>query len=256
MDVHRLHCRGQRIEMTKTNEHGRLIAAAAKAALLQLGCAQKGQSRVWYSDQRCWLIAVEFQPSGWPNGVYLNIFVTWLWAVTRGHSVHYRPFDLISFVDVDQFAPQIANMAQTAANEVGKVRQQFKSLRNIHDYIIEHAHRDGWPIYDAAVSSGLIGDLTSARSFFERMAAWATPGYDWQEQLKRDSATLAAIVDQPVLFRAKIVDLIAQRRHLMRLPPDPDCLDALNAQVELSFRRRSRQQHLQARPRSASNGKN
>ena len=124
-------------------------------------------------------------------------------------------------------------MAQTAANEVVKVRKQFESSRNIRDYIIKHACRDGWPIYDAAISSGLIGDLTSARFFFERMAAWVTPGYNWQEELKRDSATLAAIVDQPALFRARILDLIGQRRHLTRLPPDPDCLDTLDLKVSL-----------------------
>ena len=218
--------------MAQSNEHGRLIAAAAKAALLPLGCVRKEQSRVWYSDQRYWLIAVEFQPSGWPKGRYLNIFVTWLWTMSRGYSIHYRPFDLIPFVDVDQFSPRIADMAQTAANEVVKVRKQFESFRNIHDYIIKHACRDGWPIYDAAISSGLIGDLTSARFFFERMAAWVTPGYDWQEELKRDSATLAAIVDQPALFRARILDLIGQRRHLTRLPPDPDCLDTLDSKGE------------------------
>jgi hypothetical protein len=54
--------------MAKANEHGRLIAAAAKAALAPLGCVRKGQSRVWYSDQRYWVIAVEFQPSGWSKG--------------------------------------------------------------------------------------------------------------------------------------------------------------------------------------------
>jgi hypothetical protein len=38
--------------MSTQNEHGKLIAAAAKKALLPLGCVRKGQSRVWYSDQR------------------------------------------------------------------------------------------------------------------------------------------------------------------------------------------------------------
>jgi hypothetical protein len=49
--------------MSKQNEHGKLIAAAAKAALLPLGCRRKGQSRCWYSDERFWYIFIEFQPS-------------------------------------------------------------------------------------------------------------------------------------------------------------------------------------------------
>ena len=33
------------------NEHGKLIASAAKAALEPLGCVRKGRSRVWYADR-------------------------------------------------------------------------------------------------------------------------------------------------------------------------------------------------------------
>ncbi len=219
--------------MAKTNEHGRLIAAAAKAALLPLGCVRKGQSRVWYSDQRYWLIAVEFQPSGWSKGSYLNIFVAWLWKTTRGYSMHYRPCDFIPFVNVDQFTPRIAEMAQTAATEVVKVRKQFESFRNIHDHIIKHVRRNCWTIHNAAISSGLIGDLPLAHSFFERLATMETYGYDYVEKLKRDSAGLAAIVDQRALFRTRILDLIGERRHLMRLPPDPHCLDALDSRAKL-----------------------
>ena len=66
--------------MAKQNEHGKLIAAAAKAALLPLGCRRKGQSRCWYSDERFWCIFIEFQPSGWSKGSYLNAAATWLWV--------------------------------------------------------------------------------------------------------------------------------------------------------------------------------
>jgi hypothetical protein len=216
--------------VAKTGEHGQLIAAAAKAALLPLGCVRKGQSRVWYSDQRYWLIAVEFQPSGWSKGSYLNIFVDWLWNVTSGYSINYRPF-IPPFVNADQFTPRIAAelAAQIAAVEVLKLRKRFESFKNIHEHLIKQARRDGRHVYNAAIASGLIEDLPSAHVFFEEMAATETHGSDWQEKLKRDSATLAAVVDEPAAFRATILDLIGQRRQLQRLPTDPDCLDALDA---------------------------
>lgn len=123
-------------------------------------------------------------------------------------------------------------MAETAAREVVKVRKQFESFNDIYEHIIRHADRDSWPVYNAAISSALAGDIKSARYFFEKMAAWTTYGYAWQEKLKQDSAALAAIVDQPALFRATILDLIGKRRQLMRLPPDPNCLDALDSTGE------------------------
>ena len=78
--------------MAKQNEHGRLIAAAAKAALAPLGCKRKGQSRFWYSDQRFWIISIEFQPSGWAQGSYLNVGENWLWypGAFWGFSYVYR----------------------------------------------------------------------------------------------------------------------------------------------------------------------
>ena len=44
----------------RENEHGRIIASAAKVHLLPLGCKRKGHSRSWLSDQRFWLIGIEF----------------------------------------------------------------------------------------------------------------------------------------------------------------------------------------------------
>ncbi len=153
--------------MAKTNEHGRLIAAAAKAALVPLGSVRKGQSRVWYSDQRYWVIAVEFQPSCWSKGSYLNVSVAWLWKAIRGYSFRYRPFDFISFESVEQFTPLIAEMANVAAREVVKIRKQFASYSDIHDYIVRHANRDSWPIYHAAISSALAGDIKRTPFFRE-----------------------------------------------------------------------------------------
>src|SRR4051812_24961685 len=108
--------------MTQQNEHGRLIAAAAKAALSPLGCKRKGQSRFWYSDQHFWVVSIEFQPSGWAKGSYLNVGAHWLWYSNRnwGFSEEARVEDLgfTRFENVEQFRPLIAAMATRAAEEV------------------------------------------------------------------------------------------------------------------------------------------
>src|SRR2546426_11816134 len=106
--------------MGKPNEHGRLIAAAAKTALLPLGCRRKGQSRLWYSDQRFWIISIEFQPSAWSKGSYLNVGAAWLWHARTGFGFDagYRVADFISFESQEQFAPLIEQMAARASQEV------------------------------------------------------------------------------------------------------------------------------------------
>jgi hypothetical protein len=61
------------------NDHSGLIRTAAKAALSPLGFQQKGRSRVWFADRGLWMLLVEFQPSGFGKGSYLNIGASWLW---------------------------------------------------------------------------------------------------------------------------------------------------------------------------------
>jgi hypothetical protein len=211
--------------MAQQNEHGRLIAAAAKAALVPLGCRRKGQSRLWFSDQRFWLISAEFQPSGWSKGSYLNMGARWLWSEGPGISLAYRPVDFISFENAAQFQPLIEQMAARAAQEVLSLRARFRSLTDIYRYLLPLAVRDGWPIYHAAVAAGLIGDVHESQALFRRMEEWPTHGYDWQLSLKAEGVALSALLDRPNRYRSAVLAIIEKRRALFGLPSDPHCLD-------------------------------
>jgi hypothetical protein len=220
-------------KMPSQNEHGKLIAAAAKAALLPLGCIRKGQSRLWYSDQRFWAISIEFQPSGWSKGSYLNIAANWFWHLGPGYSLWYRPGDFIPFENAEQFKPLIEDMAAMAAREVLTMRDRFKTLANIQHYLITPPIRDGSPVHDAAVASWLIGDVKLSKTLFRRMAQWQTYGYDWEKSLKKRSAEFAAQVDNPSKFMARVAETIQQQRKLVNLPLYPECLeDLIRARAE------------------------
>jgi hypothetical protein len=117
--------------MSQPNEIGRLIAVAAKAALEPLGCDRLGKTRTWISDQRFWLIIIEFQPSSWEKGSYLNVGAMWLWHAHVGHSFNagYRIANFVPFFNSEQFSLAAASLAAQAANEVQRLRNQFQSLR-------------------------------------------------------------------------------------------------------------------------------
>ena len=63
-------------------------------ALQPLGFRRKGQSRLWGGDHGWWLAVVEFQPSGFRKGSYLNVAAHWLWS-----DGGYISFDLGSGAD-------------------------------------------------------------------------------------------------------------------------------------------------------------
>lgn len=218
--------------MAKVNQHGRIVAAAASAALLPLGLKRKGRSRVWYSDQRIWIIAVEFQPSGWSKGSYLNVSIKWLWHPGAGYDLSDRPVDFIPFENAEQFTPLVEGMAARAAQEVEVWKDRFKTFAGIRQYLVAQAKGDGWPIYNAAIATGLDGDSDTSRRYFQRLKDWETYGYDWQLRLKADSAALAALLLDPTKFRAKVLHIIQCQRALMRMPPDSNCLEMIGFQAE------------------------
>jgi len=113
--------------MAKQNEHGRIIATAAKATLLPIGCRRIGQSRCWISDQRYWIILIEFQPSAWAKGSYLNVTPHWLWLRYGANDYHPRPADFIPFENAERFTPLIENMAAVAARTVLDMRARFRT---------------------------------------------------------------------------------------------------------------------------------
>lgn len=211
--------------MAQTSEHGRIIAAAAKAALTPIGCRRRGQSRVWISDQRCWVIAVDFQPSAWSRGTYLNVTPSWLWLRMGGTQGSNRVEDFIPFENAEQFTPLITEMANRAAKEVLALREKFRSLSDIYNDFVGRVTGDGYPVYRAAVTAGLVRDVQNARHLFERMEALETHGYQSLTTMKSESAAFAALLDDPQQYRSAALNRIEERRQVLQLPTDPRCLE-------------------------------
>jgi hypothetical protein len=205
--------------MAKQNEHGRLIAAAAKRHLAPLGCKRKGQSRLWISDERYWLITVEFQPSAWSKGSYLNVRPQWLWLRFGAGDDFPRPADYIEFENTEQFKPLIEDMAAIAAQAVLAFRGRFRNLADVERYFAERITRDGWPVYRAAVTAGIVGKVETARKLFKRMESFDTENHTSWQEMKSWSATLAALLDDPRRYRSAISSTITDLRKTWGLPP-------------------------------------
>jgi hypothetical protein len=215
--------------MAKQNDHGKLIAAAAKAALLPLGFRRKGQSRVWISDERSWTITVEFQPSAWEKGTYLNVWPQWLWLRLIGGHVDERVGDFIPFKSAEQFVPRVADLAAQGVQRVQELRDQFRSLSDINSFFASHITSDGFPLYRAAITAGLVGDLAAARRHFLRMEAVDPEDSPYRMQRKAECAALSALVENPEKYRATLKATVDDWRQRLRLTPYPECLEGTDA---------------------------
>lgn len=213
--------------MAKQNEHGKLIAAAAKAALLPLGCRRKGQSRCWSSDERFWYIFIEFQPSAWSKGTYINVGPIWLFLRPWGGEVTRRLGNYIEFESVEQFGPLIEQAAKLVAAEVIALRTKFRTPADIHRFFTGNLSWSG-NVYRAAITGSLVGDFALARQLFAQIKQLDPTRHGLQlRNIQAECAKLAALLDDPVAYRSAILEKIAARRQASGLPPDPQCLDSL-----------------------------
>lgn len=183
--------------MAKQNEHGKLIAAAAKAALAPLGCRRIGQSRTWISDHGAWVVMIEFQPSAWEKGTYLNVWPSWLWLRMGSGDADIRVGEYIPFESVQQFEPLVKELAEQGARTVLELRRRFRTLSDINAYFAGRVAGEGFPVYRAAMTAGLLGDITSSRNLLRRLKDWPPIGLQWQQMMQEECAAMAKLLDDP-----------------------------------------------------------
>ena len=203
--------------------HDKIIADAAKAALAPLGFRRKGQSRTWLADHGWWLTVVEFQPSAWSKGSYLNVAAHWLWSEMGSVSFDFggRVAEFVEYLSDAQFAPAIAPFAESAAAEAERLTQTFTSLGATATVLLKEeralgeAGRGGWMAYNAGVVAGLVGREDEAAEMFGRVLDRpASPGSVLHPAAER----MATLASEPSRVRNEVASLIWRQRDALRLP--------------------------------------
>jgi hypothetical protein len=201
--------------------HSKIIAQAAKETLSPLGVFQKGRSRTWIDDRGWWIVVIEFQPSSWSRGSYLNVGAMWLW-----HEKDYFSFDFgsriarfVRYSDERQFTPEAMKLAAQAREETIKLRRQFASVSDAARYLPKRARKHGnpWTELAAAIALGYVGTPSQSRSFFESIER-IKPTYEWETRLRETARAFAEILDNPINFRRSVEETIWRTRKLLKLP--------------------------------------
>jgi hypothetical protein len=209
-----------------------------------MGLRQKGRSRVWIDDHGWWLTVVEFQPSSFTQGTYLNVGVNWLWwpkdhlsfdhggrvrwttttHPTRvAHTSDQHTTEFVAYEDEDQFASATHGVAVAAAQRVTELRELFTDVRSTAQTLNEHATTDdqGWPSYHAGVASGLAGDSAKARSRLSSVVS-GQPVTTWQEELIAQARDLLELLDDHLAYVDRITSTMIQARARLKLEPTID----------------------------------
>lgn len=205
--------------MPHEQTHSKLLTAAARQFLGTLGVRQKGRSRTWLDDNGWWLCIVEFQPSGFSRGSYLNVGCMWLWHETdflsfdEGHRVE----NFVPFINSDQFVMVAQEFAQRAADEVQRYRTLFATVSDVADYYIKRKPSAFWSSFHAGVACGLVGRVSASRRFFEQVLE-SSEDLDWVKSAQAEAAALNAVLDDIDTFRQRVWDQVNRTRELLKLP--------------------------------------
>lgn len=207
--------------MTTTGTtHNAQLAKAAKKHLGPIGMKRKGQSRVWFKDNGWWLGVVEFQPSSWSKGSYLNVAAMWLWNAKDywSHDEGGRVEKFHEFKDADQFADAADALALRARDEVLALSQRFSSLALVAAHLARNSDENPWQSYHAAMAALAIGDAEHAQKRFRALLAFkdAAPFMVALKAKVRSFSELLASGTEPLEI---VGQEVTHTRALLKLPP-------------------------------------
>lgn len=164
-----------------TGQHQKIINAAAKKILAPEGLFRVGSSRTWIDDNGYFVIQIEFQPSLYDKGSYLNVGISFLWessaglnetlAFHVGHRINETGY--VSYIGDDAvFTEKMERLAEAAMKKV----REYRLFCNM-DYAKEQMqnqlnsmseNRVFWEIYNLAMLCFLKKDFNEGKEYFNR----------------------------------------------------------------------------------------
>ena len=148
--------------MIENPDHNKIIKKTARAVLSTMGLIQKGQSRTWIDDNGWYFTVVEFQPSAYGKGSYLNIGIHFLWSKhdylsydIGGREDGFAEFD----GDESKFYSDMLSFAEKCSVLVQQYRL-FKKESHAKEYILKNkiTYSSSWDLYHKMMICGLTKD--------------------------------------------------------------------------------------------------
>jgi hypothetical protein len=194
-----------------------MITAAVEKHLAPIGVIRKGRSRLWIDDHAWWLGIVEFQPSSFSKGSYLNVGVMWLWNVSDhlAFDVFLRIGGFVSYVSDSQFAPECDRLAQLALAQLNEWRRCFSSIAETAAFLAARSPSTANDCLNAGMADGFSGNRDGAVALFNRYIAYED-SREWAIQKRIEVAALASLPNVESLQFA-IQDRVRSSREALRL---------------------------------------
>lgn len=203
--------------MSVETNHNKIINQAAKEILKPCGLFQKGQSRLWVDDNGWFLILVEFQPSAWDKGTYLNVAIHYLWdkkdylSFDYGHRVN----EFVAFDGNEtKFYSDLILLSEKALEKVKEYRK-FKDVPYAKEKIVKYnGHASlSKELYNKMMICGLAKD-TQATKFYKKLEdSIKHSELEWEKEYYIELAEkISPVIANAEKFQEYVVDKIKMQR--------------------------------------------
>lgn len=158
--------------------HNQIIRQMCKEELLPLGVFRKGRSRIYLDDNVIYFTVIEFQPSGFSVGTFLNVGMHPLWTTPRPDYLTFitekgsRVCRFLPFETEVQFrAGLVPYLAK--ANEQILYYRQYRDPAVLREYAARRVEKSGtiqvrriWEQYLELSASELSQRVNAAREYW------------------------------------------------------------------------------------------
>lgn len=207
-------------------DHNKLIKQAANLILKPNGLFQKGTSRVWIDDNGWFLTQVEFQPSGWDRGSYLNVGIYFPWRYDGSMGFDFsiggcRMKDFVAFDgDEEKFVADMQDLAARALEKVEEYRR-FRDPGYACAVRLESEFGvDEHKLYQKMMICGLCRDPRAVQYFEELREVVRRGKAVWIKQYETElSEAIAPIIGDPQALYVYILEKIRGNRRMLRSKP-------------------------------------
>ncbi len=199
-------------------DHNKLLTKIAKEKLKPYGIVQKGKSRTFLYDNGWYIIVIEFQPSSWSKGTYLNLGVDFNFSprehLAFGHGYREKGFEEAK--DEKQFTDIVSKYCDIAIGRVEKLKKDFNDIGTAIRTIKGSKTKSAWDNFDLGVMYGIMEKFGEAKKYFTRLKKEKCEHP--YEFARRTLAIEILTWLEDGLFGKKVLELIAQTRELKKLP--------------------------------------
>lgn len=205
--------------MTTQIDQNKLLKKIAKERLNPYGIFQQGQSRTFLYDRGWFTIVIEFQPSSYSKGTYLNIGVDYNFYPRDyfAFGYGYRETGFEEFTNEAQFDKLVNDLCDLTIKRVQELDLKFQDIWTALKTVDKENGEDTWRLFEVAVLNALASNFNKAKKLLRQVSKTKCE-HDWEIERKKLVDELLNWLQESPSSLEKIKNIIIQTRQLKKLP--------------------------------------